>query len=595
MSPRTHGVARWKPLLLASVIVIALVVAPLFSAQAQAPAPRAPEDGAGPLAYPYPNGGTAVVDGNAGEWDLAADFFANMHRAGNPAFDVLSKLYLRYDCAASTLYLLVLAEPGAQIESFYTVSENWAKVNNQLKVSNLSGDDGVPPDFHYISSNGTYAAGWEASFVVTPGSYTNFNVHTQVFDGSAGAQTSAVANRSILLTLDCTRLGSIGDYIWWDDDRDKDEDYGVEQPLPGIRVRLLEKLPDGSFIDKGQTSTDDGGWYLFDNLPAGQYLVDVNEGDVPDDFVLTTDNEPYPWALSQGEHHRQADFGYDPDGGTVALGDWVWHDINANAMQDDGDGAAVGVRCITIWLKDGLGARIGQKNTDSWGNYYYLGLPPGSYATELDTGDEDLDQIQMGPKCHMVAEYVNLPTAAPRAFRPDAVFFTTPTTKSTSLPEPGMTDWTLDYGISTTPLSVFMASFTAQGGADRVTVAWETVSERGNAGFNLYRSGSAAGPLTLLAYVPSQAPGAGQGFAYGYEDRDVRSGQTYWYTLEDVSLSGATTLHGPVSATVQTPTAVTLSSVTASPAAAAGATLPWLLAAAGLAVAGGVALRRRLN
>jgi hypothetical protein len=276
------------------------------------------------------------------------------------------------------------------------------------------------------------------------------------------------------------------------------------------------------------------------------------------------------------------------------LGDWVWHDVDANGLQDDGDGAAVGVRCITIWLKNGAGVRVGQKNTDSWGNYYYLGLPPGSYSTELDSGDQDLDQIETGPKCHMVAEYVDLSDAS-RARLPDAVFFTTPTGRSTSLPEPGMTDWTLDYGISTSPLGVFLAAFTAEGGADRVTVIWETVSEQGNAGFNLYRSDSAAGPLTLLAYVPSQAPGAAQGASYSYEDLAVQAGQTYWYTLEDISLGGATTLHGPVSAAVQTPTAVTLSSITASPAAATGAALPWLLVAAGLAGAGGVALRRRLN
>jgi hypothetical protein len=109
-----------------------------------------------------------------------------------------------------------------------------------------------------------------------------------------------------------------------------------------------------------------------------------------------------------------------------------------------------------------------------------------------------------------------------------------------------------------TPLAVTLASFTAQGGADRIAVAWETVSEQDNAGFNLYRSDSAAGPQTLLGFTPSQAPGAGQGFAYSYEDLAVQPGQTYWYWLEDVSLGGATTLHGPVSATVQTPTAVRL-------------------------------------
>jgi hypothetical protein len=136
------------------------------------------------------------------------------------------------------------------------------------------------------------------------------------------------------------------------------------------------------------------------------------------------------------------------------------------------------------------------------------------------------------------------------------------------------------------PLAVTLASFTAQGLSDRVLVDWVTLSEYDNAGFNLYRSDSAAGPLTLLAYVPSQGPGSSQGFAYGYEDLAVQPGQTWWYTLEDVALNGATTLHGPVSATVQAPTAVTLASVSASPA-AAGSALPWLLAlaAAGAALA----------
>jgi hypothetical protein len=123
----------------------------------------------------------------------------------------------------------------------------------------------------------------------------------------------------------------------------------------------------------------------------------------------------------------------------------------------------------------------------------------------------------------------------------------------------------------TPPLAVTLASFTAQGGAGRITVAWETVSEIDNAGFNLYRGDSDAGPETLLAYIPSQGPGSAQGFAYSYEDVDVEPGQTYWYWLEDISLAGATTLHGPVSARAQGPTAVALIDVSASPAAGAAA------------------------
>lgn len=39
----------------------------------------------------------------------------------------------------------------------------------------------------------------------------------------------------------------------------------------------------------------------------------------------------------------------------------------------------------------------------------------------------------------------------------------------------------------------------------------------------------AAGAQTLLAYLPSQAPGSTQGFTYTYDDLVVQPGQTYWY------------------------------------------------------------------
>jgi hypothetical protein len=149
----------------------------------------------------------------------------------------------------------------------------------------------------------------------------------------------------------------------------------------------------------------------------------------------------------------------------------------------------------------------------------------------------------------------------------------------------------VEDGASPSPLAVTLAGFSAVQQGGLVLVAWETVSELDNIGFNLYRSDSAAGPLTWLALIPSQAPGSAQGFAYDYDDLDVQSGQTYWYTLEDISLSGATTLHGPVSATVQAPTAVRLSGSVAAGAGSAGsASLAGALA--GLALAG-LAWRRR--
>lgn len=138
------------------------------------------------------------------------------------------------------------------------------------------------------------------------------------------------------------------------------------------------------------------------------------------------------------------------------------------------------------------------------------------------------------------------------------------------------------------PLAVTLASFSAVSAGGQVLLAWETVSELDNAGFNLYRATSDDwGSAALLTFVPSQAPGSSQGFSYSFTDADVETGLTYWYWLEDVSLTGVTTMHGPVTVTVLAPTAVRVGNFSAH-GADVQAPLGWPLAAAGLALAAGL-------
>ena len=140
-------------------------------------------------------------------------------------------------------------------------------------------------------------------------------------------------------------------------------------------------------------------------------------------------------------------------------------------------------------------------------------------------------------------------------------------------------DYQIDQALAAT-----LASFNAAAQSDHVLVTWETVSELSNAGFNLYRTQSANGELSLLGYLPSPTPGSSVGAAYSYQDFDVATGQTYWYWLEAVDLSGATTMYEPVVVTFQVPTAVTVSELTTTSSATA-VSLGWL-AAAVLLVAG---------
>lgn len=117
-------------------------------------------------------------------------------------------------------------------------------------------------------------------------------------------------------------------------------------------------------------------------------------------------------------------------------------------------------------------------------------------------------------------------------------------------------------------LAVTLADLRAEAYSDHVLVTWETVSEVNNQGFNLYRSTSpdSAGEKINAALIPSQAPGSAQGAVYVWQDANVTAGTTYYYTLEDLDINGAASLHGPVSVTFQAPTAVSLGSLAANPA-----------------------------
>ena len=109
---------------------------------------------------------------------------------------------------------------------------------------------------------------------------------------------------------------------------------------------------------------------------------------------------------------------------------------------------------------------------------------------------------------------------------------------------------------TTPPLAVTLANFGVTSQEDHVLVDWATVFEQDNLGFNVLRSTSPDGAQTRLNadLIPSQAPGSGQGAEYGFEDYDVEDETTYFYWLEDVSTSGATTRHGPVSVTYESNT-----------------------------------------
>jgi hypothetical protein len=169
----------------------------------------------------------------------------------------------------------------------------------------------------------------------------------------------------------------------------------------------------------------------------------------------------------------------------------------------------------------------------------------------------------------------------------------TPTPTSTRTPTPTHTPTVSPTPTQTPtptqpPLAIALTNIEAVAQVDRIQLLWETASELNNAGFNVFRSTVTNGERTVLTFVPSQAPGSSQGFAYEWFDNDVTAGETYHYWLKDIDTSGATSLHGPVSAIFQAPSAVTVNGVQA--AAGAPGIAGWWVFAGVLALLSGIGM-----
>ncbi len=136
-------------------------------------------------------------------------------------------------------------------------------------------------------------------------------------------------------------------------------------------------------------------------------------------------------------------------------------------------------------------------------------------------------------------------------------------------------------GSTTAPTAVNLGSFAVTHEDNHNLIAWETVSELHNLGFNLWRGVTPISPtLKLNSYlIPSQAPGGVDGYAYSYEDNAVDPNKTYYYWLDDMDLNGQITRHGPVMVAGFVPTAVQLNDLHAASTTPSMTSASWLLLA----------------
>ncbi len=246
-------------------------------------------------------------------------------------------------------------------------------------------------------------------------------------------------------------LGTIGDSIFWDTNRNGTQEIG-EPGFANVTVRLYDAVwtdaNNDGFYQAGEATTtlvdttstiadnpltpaNEGGTYLFQNLDAlasgHNYLVVADTTTLPgasytllsdpdgDGVPCTSlplngvpasvcDNQKLVVGFVDGSNYLGADFGYDITGtGYATIGDQLWIDSDGDGTKDSGE---VGIDAVTVWLDtdndgvvdwtDGNANGVWDSGegerwviTDANGFYVFTGVADGTYNLKVLTSDPD--------------------------------------------------------------------------------------------------------------------------------------------------------------------------------------------------------------
>ena len=196
-----------------------------------------------------------------------------------------------------------------------------------------------------------------------------------------------------------TPKGSIGDYVWKDQNNNGVQDSG-EPAVAGVIVQLLNSTTSAVLATD---TTDASGLYLFTNLKSGTYQVKIVTTSLPAGCVIssqqnlggddTKDSDFNPTTgLSQVVTINATGTGLAKDNPTVdaglyspkgSIGDYVWKDQNNNGVQDSGEPAVAGV--IVQLLNSTTSAVLATDTTNVNGLYLFSDLSSGSYQVKIVT------------------------------------------------------------------------------------------------------------------------------------------------------------------------------------------------------------------
>jgi len=216
-------------------------------------------------------------------------------------------------------------------------------------------------------------------------------------DTNSGNNSATDVDDINLPTPVAVKRGSIGDTVWEDNNYNGIRDSG-EAGIKGVTVKLLDA--NGKVLET--TVTDSNGKYLFDNLNAGSYRIEVTEpsgyfvtkqnvgsNDGIDSDIDTTAGRSGLISLDQGENDLTWDAGLYRK---ASLGDKVWEDLDHDDIQDSNEG---GIGGVTVQLYTSSGTLLATTKTNSSGNYKFSNLDPGTYYLKFDKNDVIYKGINM--------------------------------------------------------------------------------------------------------------------------------------------------------------------------------------------------------
>ena len=187
---------------------------------------------------------------------------------------------------------------------------------------------------------------------------------------------------------------TIGDFVWHDQNNNGIQDAG-EPGIEGVKLQLTDAM--GTFTL--ETTSGSHGEYLFSRaaepLCEGTYFLDVIESTLPSGFsptqvnastnIFVDSNAPEDGFALQIEIPHVAANTIHIDLGFVSqctgrVGDYVWHDLNHDGIQNAGEPGIPGVQ---LQLRNDAGTVVANATSDNGGLYSFHGICSGSYLVDV--------------------------------------------------------------------------------------------------------------------------------------------------------------------------------------------------------------------